>query len=189
MEELVPQFGGIPLMHKTGHAPIKQTLREDPEIIFGGEVSGHFFFVDNYFRIDDGIFAAANLLVLASQTDQPFSSLFKQFPQTVMTPELKLPCQDQIKHRVVQDATDYFSKIYKTITIDGVRIIFSPTSWGLIRASNTSPYLTIRVEADTEAEVIKIKNILADQLEKYPEIEDKLDRQHITSHTGKLGWI
>lgn len=189
MEELIPQFGGIPLMHKTGHAPIKQTLRDDPDIIFGGEVSGHFYFVDNYFRIDDGIFAAANLLALASQTNQPFSSLFKQFPQTVMTPELKLPCQDQVKHQVVQDTTDYFSKNYQTITIDGARILFSSTSWGLVRASNTSPYLTVRVEADTAPEVIRIKNILADQLEKYPEIEDRLDRQHVTSHTGKLGWV
>ena len=189
LNDLVPQFGGQPLMHRTGHAPIKQTLREDTDIIFGGEVSGHFYFVETFFGFDDGISAAASLLSLASQTTKPFSSLFTQFPQTVMTPEIKLPCQDQIKHQVVKDITDYFSPKYKTITIDGVRIIFSSTSCVVVRASKTSPCLTVRAEADTKAEVLKIKNILADQLEKYPEIEDKLDRQQVTSRTGKLGWV
>ena len=75
------------------------------------------------------------------------------------------------------------------ITIDGARIMFSETSWGLVRPSNTSPYLSIRVEADTDEEVVKIKNIMQDVFDKYPEIGDKLDRKTVTSHTGKLGWI
>jgi phosphomannomutase/phosphoglucomutase len=189
MEDLVPGMGGIPMIHRTGHAPIKATLRKDSEVILGGEISGHFYFVENYFKIDDGFYSAAKILSLVSNSDKPISQMLAQFPETVMTPEFKLPCDDDKKQRVVESISDYFRGKNKTIDIDGVRVIFSPTSWGLVRASNTSPYLTIRVEADIEEEVIKIKNILADELEKYPEIGDKLDRTAVTTHTGRLGWV
>lgn len=189
IDELVPKFGGIPVMHITGHAPIKQTLRNDPEVIFAGEVSGHFYFAEDYFRIDDGLYAAGKVLSMLSRVKHSFSKFFDGFPKTVMTPELKLPCGDEAKQKVVIEVSKYFSSNYKTVTIDGVRVLFSGTSWGLVRASNTSPYLTIRVEADTKKEVIDIKNILADQLEKFPEIGDKLNRHAVTTHTGKLGWI
>lgn len=189
IDKLVPSFGGVPLMHITGHAPIKQTLRNDPEVIFAGEVSGHFYFVEDYFKIDDGLYAAGKLLSLLSRKKMPLSQLFADFPHTVMTPELKLPCSDGAKQKIVGEISKYFSNKYKTITIDGARVLFSATSWGLVRASNTSPYLTVRVEADTEKGVIEIKNILADRLEKYPEVGDKLDRKTVTSHTGKLGWV
>ena len=189
IDELVPKFGGIPVMHVTGHAPIKQTLRNDHEVIFAGEVSGHFYFAEDYFRIDDGLYASGKVLSMLSEAEHPFSNFFDDFPKTVMTPELKLPCSDDAKQEIVNEISKYFSGEYKTIAIDGVRVLFSATSWGLVRASNTSPYLTIRVEADTEAEVISIKNLLTDQLEKYPEVGDKLDRKNVTAHTGKLGWV
>ena len=189
INDLVPKFGGIPVIHITGHAPIKQTLRIDPEVIFAGEVSGHFYFVEDYFRIDDGLYAAGKLLSLVARGEKPFSKLFEDFPNTIMTPELKLPCNDSAKKKIVAQISKYFSKKHKTISIDGTRILFSDTSWGLVRASNTSPYLTIRVEADTKKEIIDIKNILADQLEKFPEIGDRLNRDVVTTHTGKLGWV
>lgn len=189
LEDLVPEFGGLPLMHVTGHAPIKNTMRKDLDVILSGEVSGHFYFAEDYFRIDDGVYAAAKILSLLASLSKPLSEIMKQFPETVMTPELKLPCEDSAKVKVVNAIRDHFSSKYETINIDGVRVVFSPTSWGLVRASNTSPYLTIRVEADTEKEVLEIKNILADELEKYPEVTDKLNRKEVTSRTGRLGWV
>lgn len=189
IDELAPRFGGIPVMHITGHAPIKQTLRNDSEVIFAGEVSGHFYFAEDYFRIDDGLYASGKVFSMLSGVKHSFSKFFDDFPKTVMTPELKLPCGDEAKQKVVAEISKYFSNGYKTITMDGVRVLFSDTSWGLVRASNTSPYLTVRVEADTEKEVLDIKNLLADQLEKFPEIGDKLNRKRVTSHTGKLGWV
>jgi phosphomannomutase/phosphoglucomutase len=189
LEEFIPKFGGVPMIHVTGHAPIKATLRTDLDVILGGEVSGHFYHCEDYFKIDDGLYSAGKVLSLLSGSEKKFSELFTDFPQTVMTPELKLPCADDIKQKVVEEVSKTFRLLYKTIDIDGVRILFSGTSWGLVRASNTGPYLTIRVEADSEEEVVKIKNLLADQMEKYPEITDKLDRTCITSHTGKLGWV
>lgn len=189
VDTFVKKYGGVPVMHVTGHAPIKATLRNDAETIFAAEVSGHFFFCEDYFRIDDAVYTTGKVLGLLSRSDKKFSELFSEFPKTVMTPELKLPCPDEVKHAIVANVAKDFEDKYKTIKIDGTRIVFSETSWAIVRASNTGPYLTIRVEADTDAEVIKIKNIVADSLEKFGEIGDKLDRTCVTSHTGKLGWL
>jgi len=189
VEELIPKYGGIPLMHITGHAPIKDTLRRDTEVVFGGEISGHFYWCEDYFKIDDGVYSAAKVLSLLSKSDQKLSEIMKEIPVTSMTPEIKLPCDDAVKNKVSDGIRDFFSKDHKVITIDGARIQFSDTSWGLVRPSNTSPYLSIRVEADTDEEVVKIKNILQEQFDKYPEIGDKLDLKNVTSHTGKLGWV
>lgn len=189
LEELIPTFGGIPLMHRTGHAPIKDTLRKDLDIILGGETSGHFFFVEDYFRIDDGFYAAAYILKLLSESKVPFSKMFDFIPKRIRTHEIKLPCDDKVKFKVVDAVRNIFKKKYKCILLDGVRVVFDDKSWGLVRASNTSPYLTIKVEAPTEEGVIKIKNILADVLDNYPEIQDRLDRKNVVSFTGKLGWL
>ena len=189
MEELIPSFGGKPLMHMTGHAPIKRTMRENPDIILAGEVSGHVFFVEDYFRFDDALFAAARILELASKLRGPFSSLFASFPPTIRTPELKLPCADEEKFAIVDELQKTFAARYKTILIDGVRVVFDPTSWFLVRASNTSPYLTIRLEAETKEKLLEMKNILADELEKHPGITDTLNRDAVSTKTGRLGWV
>ena len=75
------------------------------------------------------------------------------------------------------------------ITVDGARVIFDSQTWGLVRASNTSPYLTLRFEGPNEEKVIRAKNIFADILEKFPEIGDKLSRTTVSSPTGKLGYV
>ena len=106
-----------------------------------------------------------------------------------MTPEIKLPCSDENKVEIVEKIKTKFSKVYKVISIDGARVSFSDTSWALIRPSNTSPYLSFRAEADSNEEVIRIKNTMQDEFDKYPEIGDKLDRKNVTSHRGKLGWV
>ncbi|MDP2641607.1 MAG: phosphomannomutase/phosphoglucomutase, partial [Candidatus Yanofskybacteria bacterium] len=189
LQELVPRYGGVPLMHQTGHAPIKETLRRDEAIIFGGEVSGHFYFVEDYFRIDDGMFAAAKMLELASRHPGSFSSLFSEFPHRVRTPEIKLPCEDEKKFEIVEKIKKDLEGLYPGITIDGLRFQVSDTGWGLIRASNTSPYLTVRVEGASEEEVLKIKGILADELKKVPGIPDSLNREKVAALEGKLGWL
>jgi phosphomannomutase/phosphoglucomutase len=189
LDEQIKGFGGVPLMHMTGHAPIKDTLRKDHNIILGGEVSGHIFLVEDYFRIDDGLYAAAKILEIATRQKGTFSQLFSEFPQTIRTPELKLPCDDEKKLSIVTDIRDAFSKRYTTTTIDGVRIRFDDHTWALVRASNTSPYLTVRMEADTEARLLEVKNIVADELESHNDIADRLNRTAIASRTGKLGWV
>lgn len=176
-------------MHRTGHAPIKQTMRENKNIVLGGEVSGHLYFTKDYFRIDDGLFAAAKALELLADQPNSYAELFDFIPSSIATPEIKLPCEDSTKHLVVQALIDQFASKYPTNTIDGARISFTKTSWGLVRASNTAPYLTVRLEADTFTELLRIKNILADTLEAHGSIHDKLDRTNVVSRTGKLGWV
>ncbi|MDP3956683.1 MAG: phosphomannomutase/phosphoglucomutase [bacterium] len=188
-EELIPVYGGVPLMHRTGHAPIKETLRQDHDIILGGEVSGHFYFVEDYFRFDDGLFGAGRVMELFSKSDGLFSELFKDIPLRVRTPEIKLPCLDERKFPIIETIQKSFGTRYPSVQIDGIRLQISKTGWGLIRASNTSPYLTIRVEGESDAEVMSIKNILADELEKFPEISEKLNRRAVATLTGKLGWL
>ena len=189
MEEMIPQFGGIPLMHKTGHAPIKDSLRKDPDIVLGGEVSGHFFMAEEYYKIDDGFYATAKILEILSRSDSSFSSIFDFIPKRPRTPEIKLPCEDSIKFDIVNQVKKEMEKKYTVIDIDGARVMFDNKSWGLIRPSNTSPYLTIRFEAPTEARLLELKNMFADILDKYKEIGDKLDRNNVTSLTGKLGYL
>ncbi len=189
LSELAPEYGGVPLMHRTGHAPIKESLRKDSDIIFAGEVSGHFYFVEDYFKIDDGLFSAGKMIEIFARHQGPFSSLFKDIPARVRTPEIKLPVADEIKFDIVEKIKKNFEGRFPLILIDGVRFNITKTGWGLIRASNTSPYLTARVEGESDEEVLRVKNILAEELEKFPEIGDKLNRQKVAVLEGKLGWI
>jgi len=189
LQTLIPSFGGVPLIHRTGHAPIKATFQKDKEVILGGEVSGHFYFAENHYRVDDGFWAAGKILQIYSQTKKPFSSLFSFVPPLVRTPEIKLPCADEAKFKVVAQITRQLAKRYKVITVDGARVVFDSQTWGLVRASNTSPYLTLRFEGPNEEKVIWAKNIFADILEKFPEIGDKLCRIAVSSPTGKLGYV
>ncbi len=190
LNKLVPTWGGVPLMHATGHAPIKATLRKDSEVILGGEISGHFYFVENYFRIDDGLFGAARVLEMYRRSGkEKFSDLFSEFPKLIITPEIKLPCVDEKKFAVVVAVVKAVKDKYRSVTIDGIRFYLDDDTWALVRASNTSPYLTIRAEGKTEEAVIKIKNILAGILDGFPEIGDKLNRTQVASLTGRLGWL
>lgn len=189
LPELVTKWGGVPLMHRTGHAPIKETLRQDPDIIFGGEASGHFYFVEDYFKIDDGLWAAGKMLEIFSKAGGVFSGLLKDFPSRVRTPEIKLPCADEKKFEIIDRIRETLSPKYPSVTLDGVRFQVSSTGWGLVRSSNTSPYLTVRVEGADEAEALKVKNIIADELEKFPEVSDRLNRLEVATNTGRLGWV
>jgi phosphomannomutase / phosphoglucomutase len=189
LETLIPKYGGVPFMHKTGHAPIKETVITSKNIILGGEVSGHQYFVEDNYGIDDGLWSAAKVLELLSKQNQTFSEFVGQLPRPIRTPEIKIPVEDEVKFELIKKITKRFLEKYRVITIDGSRIQFSKNSWGLVRASNTSPYLTLRFEAETEAEIIRMKNLVQDELDKFSEIKDKLDRTSVASLTGTLGWL
>ncbi|OGH87533.1 MAG: hypothetical protein A3J93_03325 [Candidatus Magasanikbacteria bacterium RIFOXYC2_FULL_42_28] len=189
LDKYIKEYGGVPLMHRTGHAPIKETMRKNLDVILGGEVSGHFYSVEDYFKIDDGLWAAARFLELVDKLGCKASELIGGLPRPVRTPEIKMPIEDEIKFEVINKIVAELSKHFTVSMIDGARVQFTVDSWALVRASNTSPYLTLRFEADTEQEVIRMKNILADELEKYPEIGDKLNRKEVASLTGTLGWL
>ncbi|OGK76782.1 MAG: hypothetical protein A2X52_22175 [Candidatus Rokubacteria bacterium GWC2_70_16] len=161
----IRKHGGRPVMWKTGHSHLKRKMRED-KILLGGEVSGHMFFGENWYGVDDGILASCKFLELCSRSPQPVSSHFDTLPHLFSTPELKAPCADERKFEVVAELAREFKGRYETIDIDGVRILF-PEGWGLVRASNTNPYLTLRFEARTERGLREMMAIVYDALRRH----------------------
>lgn len=161
--------GAIPVMSKTGHSFIENKMKE-LKAPLGGEVSGHLFFGENYYGFDDALLAAGKILEIVSKSDKPLSQMFDHLPKVYTTPEFKAATPDDKKFEIVAALVKHFTEKYPCITIDGVRINFDETSWGAVRASNTSPNLTLRFEADTKEKLAEIQRIMVDELKKYPEV-------------------
>jgi phosphomannomutase / phosphoglucomutase len=163
----IRKHGGVPVMWKTGHSHLKRKMRED-HILLGGEVSGHMFFAEGYYGVDDGILAACKIAEIVARHRGTVSSLFDSVPHLHATPELKALCPDGEKFRVIDELARELKPRYETIDIDGVRVLFPGGGWGLARASNTNPYLTLRFEAKTEREIDDMKRVIYDGLRRYP---------------------
>jgi phosphomannomutase/phosphoglucomutase len=163
----IKRHGGVPVMWKTGHSHLKRKMRDDG-ILLGGEVSGHMFFAEDYYGVDDGILAACKLLAIAARAEEPLSRLFDSVPHLQATPELKAPCPDSEKFRLMEELVAELRQRYDIIDIDGARVLFPGGGWGLVRASNTNPYLTLRFEAASEREIEQMKRALYDALRRYP---------------------
>lgn len=157
------------IMYKTGHSLIVEKMKEIGAP-FAGEVSGHMFFAENYYGFDDAYLAAIKILEILARHKKPFSEMFEDIEKTITTEEIKIPCDDEKKFEVVKKIVDHFTKQYDCITIDGVRIEFDEIAWALIRASNTSPNLTLRFEAKNEEQMKAIKDVVYDHLKKYEEL-------------------
>lgn len=159
----VSQRGGIPLMWKTGHSHIKAKMAQDNTLL-GGEVSGHFFFKENYYGFDDGIYAALRLLHLLSQSPFSLAQLHDQLPSLAATPEIRIPCDPDRKFEVPQEiAARLRAEGRPFVDIDGVRVPLEK-GWWLIRASNTQDLLIARCEADTLNNLDAIRAQMAREL-------------------------
>jgi phosphomannomutase / phosphoglucomutase len=166
LEDEVLRNGGKPIMWKTGHSVLKQKMKElkGP---FGGEMSGHIFFADDYYGYDDAIYVSARLVQMLSRSDKPMSEYLDALPKFVSTPEIRLHAEsDQIKFDIAEKAFNYFSKNYDCITVDGVRIRFDE-GWGLVRASNTQPVIVMRFEANNAETLEKYKSLVMNKLSEY----------------------
>jgi phosphomannomutase/phosphoglucomutase len=140
--------GGRPIMWKTGHSLIKAKMKE-AHAELAGEMSGHMFFADRYYGFDDALYAACRLIEIVAASGQPLSAHFAGLPETVVTPEIRIECPDEMKFAVVQRAGEQLRSRYEIVDIDGARVLF-PQGWGLVRASNTQPVLVMRFEARSE---------------------------------------
>jgi phosphomannomutase/phosphoglucomutase len=163
----IKKHGGVPVMWKTGHSHLKRKMREE-SIPLGGEVSGHMFFAEDYYAVDDGILASCKILEILAKADASLSTLFASVPHLHATPELKALCPDAEKFRVIAELARELKRHYETIDIDGARVLFPGGGWGLVRASNTNPYLTLRFEAGTEGEIEEMKRVVYEGLRRYP---------------------
>ncbi|WP_427501303.1 phosphomannomutase/phosphoglucomutase [Methylomonas sp. MED-D] len=157
LEEQIRKRGGQPLMWKSGHSMMKAKLHETGAAL-AGEMSGHIFFNDRWFGFDDGLYAAARLIEILSADMRSSSDVFSDLPDSISTPELLIPlAEGEAAAVMTQLAGNARFPNAKVIDIDGLRIEFAD-GWGLIRASNTTPALTARFEADTKDALRRIQD-------------------------------
>ena len=165
LQSLILQAGGSPIMWKTGHSLIKSKMREtDAEL--AGEMSGHFFFRERWYGFDDGIYAAARLLeILAADPEgRTPQQIFDSLPKGVSTPELKIPMVEGEHYRFIEKFKEKSSfEGARVTTLDGVRADW-PDGWGLVRASNTTPVLVLRFDAENDAALLRIQYAFRKQL-------------------------
>lgn len=166
LPDAISAAGGEPDMWKTGHSFIKARIKETGALL-GGEMSGHLFFKERWYGFDDALYAAARLLEILSNTDKSASDIFDAIPNSINTPELNVKFEEDGAHHEFIEA---FAKNAsfddaKLTTIDGVRADFSD-GWGLVRASNTTPSLVIRFEADTDAAMERIQTLFRDTMQR-----------------------
>jgi phosphomannomutase / phosphoglucomutase len=148
MYDEIGRLGGNAIMYKTGHSLIKAKMKEEHAEL-AGEMSGHMFFGDRYRGYDDALYAACRLIEIVAKSSRPLSAQLAGLPEMVSTPEIRVDCPDEMKFDLVRRVAGHLKAKYKTIDIDGVRVIF-PEGWGLLRPSNTQPVLVMRFEAANE---------------------------------------
>ena len=150
-------------MSRTGHSHIKAKIRETGAL-FGGEFSGHICFGERWYGFDDAIYAGARLLEIVAAQSGRIDELFADFPVPCTTPEIKLTTSESAKFRIVEELAKSADFGPGTVTrIDGLRVDYED-GFGLVRASNTSPALTLRFEADDPDALARIRSTFGAQL-------------------------
>ena len=157
LPKVILEFGGEPIMSRTGHSFIKKKLKETGADL-AGEMSGHIFFKERWYGFDDALYTAARLLEIVSNSDKSCSELFDELPVNLSTPEININFD---KHGQQFDAMDALSSNIdfpgaNINTIDGVRVDYEDC-WGLVRPSNTTPCLVLRFEAKDNTALIEIQ--------------------------------
>ncbi len=161
--ERIRELGGKTIMWRVGHAPIHDKMKTtDAEA--AGELSGHFYFRENYVN-DDGLYAAAKMIEMVSE-GKKLSELAGRVPKYFSTPEIRIHCPDEKKFSVVKKVSASLKKKYEVITVDGARVEL-PNAWGLVRASNTEPALTLRFEGKTEKDLKEVKGLIGSELARH----------------------
>lgn len=164
LNSLISSYGGRPVMWKTGHSHMYNKILEC-EAPVGGEYSGHIFFHDRWHGFDDGIYAAARLVEIMAIREQGIDEMMELFEQRYATTEIKIAIADEDKFAVMTKLiAEHTMKDGKISTIDGLRLDL-PNAWGLVRASNTSPALTLRFEANTQEALDEIQQVFRQQLQ------------------------
>jgi len=173
VDEVIRNEGGHPIMWKTGHSFIKAKVREE-RAIFGGELSGHFFFVDNFYGHDDGAIASLRLLAYLTRINQSLEEAVKSLPQYISSPEIKVGCPDNVKFEIVSRTIGgKMKKLYRSakyVEIDGVRMD-TKEEMMIVRASQNGPYLTIKFEAKTQEGYEKLKKQASEILHAIKEVD------------------
>ncbi len=170
LEEDIRAHGGVPIMWKTGHSHIKAKLH-DEKAALAGEMSGHVFFVENYYGFDDGIYSGLRFVEYVAGRSEPLSTIMAGTPAYLSTPAINVHCADEVKYGVVERLTADLKRDFdRVIDINGARVVF-PDGWGLVRASSNLPELVLRFEARSPERLEEIKQTFRRYLQKYPEVD------------------
>ncbi|HEX4882462.1 MAG TPA: phosphomannomutase/phosphoglucomutase [Porticoccaceae bacterium] len=153
---LIGNYGGHPVMHRTGHSHIR-TKTAELDAPLGGEFSGHLFFRDRWLGTDDALYAAARLLELLARREQSLDAVLATLETTVASDEMRLPVPEHDKFALIERArTAAMFADARIIDIDGLRVEFAE-GWGLLRASNTESVITLRFEAVDQTQLDAIR--------------------------------
>ena len=165
----IRKYGGVPVMWKSGHSLMKAKMHEIGSPL-GGEVSGHMFWGENYFGFDDAPLVALKTLELISRGTKTVAELFAEIPTLLATPEIIMDAPDNVKFAIIDEMTAALQKNYEVITVDGARAAFEH-GWGLVRASNTQPAITMRFEARNKQELVEYMLRFKALLDQHPEVD------------------
>ncbi|TSC78582.1 MAG: phosphomannomutase / phosphoglucomutase [Candidatus Peregrinibacteria bacterium Gr01-1014_25] len=166
----VRHWGGEPVMCKVGHSFVEHAMREHGALL-GGEQSGHFFCGEDSYGYDDALVAALRVLKILQSDARPLSSIREDFPRVYQAHERRPRCPDDTKADVVRRVTEHFAKTHPVETMDGARIDFGDDAWAGIRQSNTSPRLSICIEARSPEKLAAVEKEVLGHLETYEEID------------------
>ncbi|MGF1548445.1 MAG: phosphomannomutase/phosphoglucomutase [Thiotrichales bacterium] len=158
--------GGVPVMYQSGYTLLREKLMAEPSAVLAGELSGHLFFKDRWYGFDDAIYSAARLIELLGRDPRTSAEVFAELPEALATPELRLPFESlaaahEFMRLLMLRRSEFRNG--RVNSIDGLRIDY-PDGWGLVRASNTTPNLTLRFEAESTSALTRIENMFRRQL-------------------------
>jgi phosphomannomutase / phosphoglucomutase len=157
LNSVISGFGGRPIICRSGHSFVKEKIAET-DAVLGGEMSGHICFGERWFGFDDGIYAASRLIEIVGAQTEGLAELLAEFPDSISTPEILVAVEEENKFDIIEALEQTMDFGDGTMSnLDGIRVDFAD-GWGLIRASNTNPNLTLRFEADDQAALNRIRD-------------------------------
>ncbi len=163
LAQLIRDGGGKAIMSRSGHSFMKQSMQESNAVV-GAEFSAHVFIKDRWYGYDDGLYVAARFLELLSQQGESAETLFQRLPSSIVTPELRVDVSEDRKFDLMERIKSIASFPQGKISLlDGIRVDFDD-GWGLVRASNTTPALLLRFEAQSRQSLQLIQTLFRDLL-------------------------
>ncbi len=170
LQSEIAAWGGKPVMCKVGHSFVEHAMHEAGSLL-GGEQSGHFFCGEGYHPYDDALVAALRLLSILKREKKPLSDLTAKFPRVFQADEMRPFCPDDEKGTVIKAVSDHFAKEFPVLTLDGARIDFGDGAWAGIRQSNTSPCLSICLEARNPEKLAEIETLVLSHMKSYSAVD------------------
>jgi len=184
--EETKRLGGIPIFWKTGHALLDHKVHEENAILCG-EMSCHYWIVDEWYGFDDAVYAMARVLQIISNSGKTLFQLVSELPRYKTTSEYRISCHKETKFQIVKELVDYFiEKCTYVVNIDGIRG-YIDEGWFLIRASNTEEKISIRCEGKTKNGLEKVKEFVKNKIDEKNKI-DKQNKEDYHKYFIDLDW-